>query len=198
MLTIGTLYRMTGAQSFRSPPMSHGTDPMLLKKTGSAVFALLAVGAALTMLPALPAHTAATVQAVDGAGLKKALAARKGKVTVVNLWATWCGPCVDEFPDLVKLHNNYKGRGLQFLSVSVDEPEDKGKVVSFINQQKASFPVYIRRSGSAESYVKAIDKNPSGAVPVTYIFNKQGKLVGQPLVGSRPYAQFEAAIKPLL
>lgn len=206
MVNIGTLYwmvcppgQLTGYRACARAAHVLWNRTMLLKKTGSAAFVtLLAVGGALAVLQASPAHTASQIQAVDGAGLKKAVAAQKGKVTVVNLWATWCGPCVDEFPDLVKLHNAYKERGLEFLSVSVDEPEDRGKVVAFINQQKASFPVYMRRGGSVESYINPLDKKWPGAVPVTYIFNKQGKLAGKPIVGSRTYAQFEAAIKPLL
>ena len=108
----------------------------MLKKTHKSVLgAVLAAGAALTLLPSRPALTAADVKPADGAALKKIVAAQKGKVTIVNLWATWCGPCVEEFPDLVKLHNAYKAKGLSFISVTIDEPEDKGKVVSFINQQ---------------------------------------------------------------
>lgn len=167
----------------------------MLKKTGIA--SLLGVG--LGLVVAQGAFSAGPpVQVVDGAGLKKAVTGPKGKVTVVNLWATWCAPCVAEFPSLVKLHNTYKSRGLRFVSVSVDEPEDKAKVVEFINRQKASFPVYIRRGGAVEDYITPLDKTWPGAVPVTYIFNKQGRLAGKPIIGERTYAQFVAAVKPHL
>lgn len=170
----------------------------MVSKNGVAALGLFAAAAGMALLPARPALTAANVNVSDGPGLKRTVAAQKGKVTVVNLWATWCGPCVAEFPDLVQLHNKYRGKGLSFISVSIDDPEAKGQVVSFINKQKAAFPVYIRRTGDPEAFIRPLDKAWPGAVPVTYIFNKQGKLVGKPLVGSRSLAQFEAAIKPLL
>ncbi len=159
----------------------------------SLMAGLLLAGIAGTALAA-PQITAA-----DGTSVKKAIAAQKGKVVVVNLWATWCGPCVDEFPDLVKLHNNYKAKGASFISVSVDEPEDKSKVVKFIADQKATFPVYTRSKQEVESFIKPLDGAWSGAVPTTYIYDKSGKLVGKPIVGSRSYAEFaklvDAALK---
>jgi len=158
---------------------------------------LLAVGAAL-VAPANPARSGAAVKSVDGAGVKKALAALKGKVVVVNLWATWCGPCVAEFPDMVKLHNTYKARGLEVLAVSVDEPEDRAKVVGFMQKQKAGFPAYIRAKGGVEKFVGALDGNWSGAVPVTYFYDRAGKRVGKPHTGLMTYKEFEAAVTPLL
>src|SRR5262245_19221769 len=92
---------------------------------GAAALAVIALAGSLWMLggkhaPAAPATepaqagapAAAVVKAVDGKALKKAVAAHKGEVVVLNLWATWCGPCVEEFPDLVKLYDQYKGKGL--------------------------------------------------------------------------------------
>lgn len=171
---------------------------MLKKISRTAALGLLVAAAGLTLLQARPALTAANVKATDGATLKKAVAAQKGKVTVVNLWATWCGPCVQEFPDLVKLHNKYKAKGLSFISVTIDDPEAKAQVVSFINKQNASFPVYMRRTGEVEPFIFPLDRNWTGAVPTTYIFNKQGKLAVKPMLGARSFAQLEAAIKPLL
>ena len=160
---------------------------------------VLGLTAAGVLLLSRPAGTAATVRAVNGKGLRNAVLAQKGKVTVVNLWATWCGPCVDEFPDLVKLHNTYKGKGLRFVSVSVDEPEDQRKVVAFINRHRASFPVYMRRGGTeVEDFITPLDKSFGGSIPVTYLFNSRGQRVGSPIVGSRSYAQFVAAVKPHL
>lgn len=138
------------------------------------------------------------VQMVDVAGLKKALAAQKGKVVLVNLWATWCGPCVEEFPDLVKLDEKYRAKGLTVIGVSLDEPRDGEKVVDFVSKQKATFPVYFRRSADAESFVVPVDKNWTGAVPTTFVFDRSGKRVGKPLIGFRHYDQFEAAVEPLL
>jgi thiol-disulfide isomerase/thioredoxin len=154
--------------------------------------------AAAVFTPAGPADSAATVKSVDVAGLKKAVAAHKGKVLLVNLWATWCGPCVAEFPDMVRLHKAYKSKGLEVLAVTVDEPEDRAKVVAFMQKQGAGFPALIRARGGVEAFVGAVDKAWEGAVPTTYIYNRAGKRIGKPHVGMLSYREFEAAIKPLL
>ena len=147
---------------------------------------------------AAPAADAPNVQAIDGKSLKQAIAGLKGKAVVVNLWATWCPPCVAEFPDLVKLRENYAAKGLEVVGVSMDEPEDRSKVDAFILKQKARFPVYLRKGGSVEQFFDPVDKGWPGVVPTTYLFDKDGKRVGKPIVGERTYAQFEAAVKPLL
>lgn len=148
-----------------------------------------------TRAPAAPAN----IKAVDGAGLKKAVAAHKGKVVVLNLWATWCPPCVAEFPDLVKLHNQFKSKGLVVIGASFDEPDDKAKVDDFITKQQAVFPVFLRSKGSVESFFDPIDKKWEGTLPTTYIFDKSGKLAGKPFVGEKKtYAEFVKAVEPLL
>jgi thiol-disulfide isomerase/thioredoxin len=130
--------------------------------------------------------------------LKKAIASNKGKVVVVNLWATWCQPCVEEFPNLVKLYNHYHSRGLVVLAAAVDEPETRGKVRPFLVSQKARFPAYVRKYDAIETFVNAIDKNWGGAVPTTYVFDRNGNPVGKALVGGQSYETFAAAVEPLL
>ena len=121
---------------------------------------------------------------------------------VVNLWATWCEPCVEEFPELVRLSETYKNKDVVLVSVSLDEPEDHDRVVQFIQNQKAAFPVLMRANASekVEKFLSPLEKKWAGAVPTTYIFNfnRTGKPVGQPIIGRRTYAQFEAALKPAL
>jgi thiol-disulfide isomerase/thioredoxin len=163
---------------------------------------LLAAGVALALPHAIaaPARRSAkpAVRAVDGPGLKQAIASNRGKVVLVNFWATWCQPCVEEFPDLVKLDRAYRGRGLVVLAVSVDEPETQSRVPVFLASQKATFLAYVRRPGDSEAFINAVDKNWSGAVPVTYLFDRSGKAAGKPLVGKQGYAAFAAAVESLL
>jgi len=163
---------------------------------------LLALSAAFALPRAAPAGPMParkpTLRMVDGAGLKKAIAGQRGKVVVLNLWATWCQPCVEEFPDLVKLHNSYRSRGLVVLAASVDEPQTQGKVRSFLTAQKATFPAFVRKPGDVTTFINVIDKNWSGAVPTTYIYDRNGRLVGKPLTGGQSYATFARAVEPLL
>jgi thiol-disulfide isomerase/thioredoxin len=168
---------------------------------GLARISILAVALALVpavFRPAVAQGEKASVSATDGRSLKKAIEAHKGKLVVVNLWATWCAPCVEEFPDLVKLQASYREKGLTVIAVSLDEPEDKGKVVSFIESQKADFPVYVRAKGSVDDFVNPLDRGWAGVVPTTYIFDKNGKRVGKAITGKRSYEQFQAAVEPLL
>jgi len=137
-------------------------------------------------------------QAVDGPALKQAIASNKGKVVVLNLWATWCQPCVAEFPSLVKLYDRYNSRGLVVLAAAMDEPQTRGQVQPFLVSQKARFPAFVRKSGDVEAFVNVIDKNWGGAVPTTYVFDRSGKLAGKPLVGAQTYEKFAATVEPLL
>jgi hypothetical protein len=80
----------------------------------------------------------------------------------------------------------------------MDEPRDGDKVVTFLAQQKAAFPVYIRNGGDVGEFFDPVDKAWTGAVPTTYVFGRDGKPVGKPMMGERSYAQFAAAVEPLL
>jgi len=104
------------------------------------------------------------------------VAQHRGKVVVLNFWATWCGPCREEFPDLVKLYNENKDR-LVLVSVSMDEPEDKAQVVAYLKQQKAEFPAYLRAFKDFQKFVNAVDPEWGGGIPATVIFDRTGKRI---------------------
>lgn len=140
----------------------------------------------------------ANLQTTDGVALKKAIEAQHGKVVFVNLWATWCVPCVQEFPELVKLYNNYQQKGFVLIGASIDEPEDRAKVGSFMTEQKALFPIFVRQAGTVDQFLDPLDRKWEGIVPTTYIFDRKGKRAGKPVIGVRSYAQYESRLKPLL
>src|ERR1700730_10413146 len=110
----------------------------------SATLAAFAAPAQLRRAGA--AKSAGVVRQVDLKGLKKLLK-RDGKDTrplLVNYWATWCGPCGDKFPDLVKIDEEYRPKGLNFIAISLDDPPDiKTAVPDFLGQMHASMPVYL-------------------------------------------------------
>jgi thiol-disulfide isomerase/thioredoxin len=118
----------------------------------------------------------------------------KGKVLLINFWATWCKPCVKEFPELVKLYNNYKDKGFEIVFISVDVPEDvNSKVVPFLKKQNVDFVSYYNKFEKPDELINYIDKNWEGAIPSTYIYDKEGKLVTQ-ILGSKSYEDFEKEI----
>lgn len=140
----------------------------------------------------------AEVQSLEAAAVKRALESYKGKVVLVNYWATWCAPCVDEFPSLVKLQKQYRDQGLVVVGISFDDPDDKAKVVAFTGQNQVDFPILMRKGGSVEKFADGLDRNWSGVLPTSYVIGKNGKRVGKPMTGARSYEQFVAAVEPLL
>ena len=113
---------------------------------------------------------------------------------LINFWATWCKPCVKEFPELVKLYNNYKDKGFEIVFISVDVPEDvEPKVVPFLKKQDVDFVSYYNKFERPDELINYIDKNWEGAIPSTYIYDKDGKLTAD-ILGSRSYEDFEKEI----
>lgn len=114
----------------------------------------------------------------------------KGKVIMVNFWATWCGPCVKEIPDFVELYNQYKDKGLEIVGISIDQ---KGWAVvqPFIKKHRIEYPIVLATPQFAGDY------DNINAIPTTYIVNKNGYIVER-LLGSRSKSMLEAKIKPLL
>ena len=119
----------------------------------------------------------------------------KGKVLLINFWASWCKPCVHEFPDLVKLYNDYKDKGFELVFISVDVPEDiNSKVVPFLKDQKVDFTTYYNNFDKPEELINFIDKKWEGAIPSTYIYDKEGNLTTH-FLGSKSYDDFEKEVK---
>jgi thiol-disulfide isomerase/thioredoxin len=173
-----------------------------MRKLRSAVVAgillTLPVGAGSLSAAARRAATTQPLVAVDSASLRQKLAALRGKVVVLNMWATWCGPCVHEFPDIVKLDRAYRGRGVAVIGLSMDDPQTaRQRVPPFLAQQRATFPIYILMPGSAEATVRVVDRYWAGAIPMTYVFDRSGRLQAR-FTGARTFEAFEGAIKPLL
>jgi thiol-disulfide isomerase/thioredoxin len=141
---------------------------------------------------------------IDPAGLKKEVAKRKGKVVVVNFWASWCGPCKAEFPDLVKLYTKNKARGLELVTVAFDDkPDVAPKVVPFLSANKLSTGTFVNKNGTDfdPAYLTWLEPklgaDASVAIPRTYVFDRKGKLA-KVLIGGQTPDAFEKAVRGLL
>jgi thiol-disulfide isomerase/thioredoxin len=118
----------------------------------------------------------------------------RGKVVLINFWATWCKPCVKEFPELVKLYNDYKDKNFRLIFISADVPEEiENKVTPFLKSQNVEFITYYNNFDKPEELINYIDKNWEGAIPSTYIYDKDGNLTSN-ILGMKNYEYFEKEI----
>lgn len=138
---------------------------------------------------------AGSLGTVDEDQLPQLIAKHRGKIVVLNFWATWCGPCREEFPDLVRIYDERK-KDLVVLSVSLDEPEDRDKVIAFLQEQKAQFPAYIEASRDFDAFVNAVHPQWSTAIPATFVYNRKGKRVFS-RVGKITYEQLQKEIEKI-
>jgi len=115
------------------------------------------------------------VTQIDDAKIKQLLKPG-GKPLLVNFWATWCGPCREEFPDLVKIDAEYQGK-IDFITVSLDFVEELNTgVPQFLSETKAEMPTYLLTSADENALIPSISKNWSGALPFTILYNEKGEI----------------------
>ncbi|HEX8264825.1 MAG TPA: TlpA disulfide reductase family protein [Pyrinomonadaceae bacterium] len=116
------------------------------------------------------------VTQIDAAGLKNLLKPN-GRPLLINFWATWCEPCREEFPDLVKIGTDYKGK-IDLITVSLDElSEINGDVPKFLAQMKSEFPAYLLKTPDEDAAIGVVSKDWQGALPFTILFNAQGETI---------------------
>lgn len=121
------------------------------------------------------AKEAPRVAQIDDARIKELLKP-KGKPLLVNFWATWCAPCIEEFPDLVKIDREYRGK-VDFFTVSLDfvEELDTG-VPKFLSEMNAEMPTYLLTSSDENALISSIAKDWSGGLPFTILYNEKGEI----------------------
>jgi peroxiredoxin len=118
-----------------------------------------------------------SLQMIDEAGVKDLLANKSDKLRLINVWATWCGPCVKEFSSFVEINRMYRGRDFEFVSVSADSPGNKEKALKFLKKQQASGTNYLFSIDDKYKLIEAIDPKWQGALPYTIIVEPGGKIV---------------------
>jgi len=119
----------------------------------------------------------APVTEINTERLKGLLKRESQRPLLVNFWATWCDPCRDEFPDLVKIDADYRGKGLDFIAISLDDLKDiNTEVPKFLRVMKAQMPIYLLNVPDPEVPIKAVDAQWSGALPATFLYDAKGNL----------------------
>jgi len=117
------------------------------------------------------------LEPIDEAGIKELLQNNSGKLRLINIWATWCGPCVVEFPEFVTMNRMYRGRDFEFVSICLDDLEKKDKALKFLEDKQASNKNYIFNIDNKYAFIEAIDPKWPGALPYTMIVEPGGKIV---------------------
>ena len=117
------------------------------------------------------------VSMIDEPGIKELLKNNTDKLRLINVWATWCGPCVTEFPDFIEMNRMYRGRDFEFVSISADDPAAKEKVLKFLKGKEASNKNYLWSIEDKYKLIEAIDPKWQGALPYTILVEPGGKIV---------------------
>jgi len=119
-----------------------------------------------------------TLEEIDGAGIKTLIEnTTSNKLRLINIWATWCGPCITEFPDLVIIDRMYRGRPFEFISISADKQERKADVLAFLKVQQASNRNYIFNNDDVYKMIESVDPDWQGGLPYTMLIEPGGKIV---------------------
>lgn len=127
----------------------------------------------------------------DTNGKKVSLSEFKGKVILLDFWATWCVPCKQEIPGFIGLQKKFGERGLQIVGLSVDDP--LGKAKAYAGEMKMNYPVLLAEG--KEDILKAYEPIPS--IPVSVIIDRRGRIAARHL-GIASMDVFEKEIVPLL
>lgn len=142
--------------------------------------------------------SAQQVRTIGKKGLDSLIANRNGKVLLLNIWATWCIPCKEEFPDLVTLSNEMKRSKAEVVAVSVDFPDEiNEKVTPFVKKMKTPFRVFVADFASQDEFFASFDKSWSGAIPATFIYDPSGTQQ-KFLLGKQRHDQLKKAVEDVL
>jgi peroxiredoxin len=134
---------------------------------------------------------AADFELPDITGVNHTLAGYKGKVVILNFWATWCGPCKYEIPHFIKLYNAYKDKGVTILGVAIGEP--KATVETFAKSKGMTYPVLL-------DVKSAVPRSYGGVrgIPTTFVITQDGKIYRKHVGVPADMAIFEEEVKALL
>ncbi|MFH1371438.1 MAG: TlpA family protein disulfide reductase [Planctomycetota bacterium] len=117
------------------------------------------------------------VNLIDADGIRKLMKNDSDKLRLVNIWATWCGPCVIEIPELVNINRMYRGRAFEMVTISGDVPGKKDNVLKFLKERQASCTNYLFNSEDRTELLEALDKDWPGGIPYTVIVKPGGEII---------------------
>jgi thiol-disulfide isomerase/thioredoxin len=123
------------------------------------------------------ANEPVSIETIDENSLKELVKNNSDKLRLINVWATWCGPCVTEFPSFITVNRMYRNRDFEFISISADDPDKKDKALQFLKKQQASGKNYLFSTDDKYKLIEAIDSAWKGELPYTILIEPGGKIV---------------------
>ncbi len=126
--------------------------------------------------PAYQGSTEVTLKTCGFEGVESAIDAAKGKVVLIDCWATSCGPCVESFPQLVAKHKKYAAEGLVVISLSLDDDSNSEKVLAFLKKKNATFTNLLLKDDRSSGKGLADKLKYGGSIPHTVLFDRSGRL----------------------
>ncbi|MGC4036545.1 MAG: redoxin family protein [Chitinophagaceae bacterium] len=114
---------------------------------------------------------------INVTGVKDLVKNNTDKIRLINIWATWCGPCIVEYPQFITINRMYRGRDFEFISISADDADKKEKALRFLKQKNSAVKNYIFTGENKYKLIDAIDPKWQGALPYTILVEPGGKIV---------------------
>ncbi|MEK6323196.1 MAG: TlpA disulfide reductase family protein [Acidobacteriota bacterium] len=153
---------------------------------------LLAAVLICSAAPSGLARDPATLVLKDLSGSERSLSDYRGRIVVLNFWATWCIPCLTEMPLLASVQHRYATNGVQVIGASADQPKTQKEIPRFISKLKINFPVWV---GATTSHMQALGLGE--ALPATAIIDRDGKIVAR-IQGVLDKAELERLVEWLI
>jgi peroxiredoxin len=118
-----------------------------------------------------------TLETIDDAGVARLVKNDTKKLVMINLWATWCGPCVSELPELVTMNRMYRKRNFQLVTISLDDPEKKDDALKLLKENRVAMTNYLLNTKDRDGFAEALDKDWPGPIPYTLLVAPGGKVL---------------------
>ncbi len=123
------------------------------------------------------ANEPVSLDTIEAAGVTELVKNNSDKLRLINVWATWCGPCAAEFPSFININRMYRSRDFEFISISADDPDKKNRVQQFLIKQQASNTNYLFNNDDKYKLIDALDSSWKGELPYTILVEPGGKIV---------------------